>query len=400
MNKINIRKRLPKTRKGKIILTVLIVVLIALFFFAKKKIEIMLTPTAKPYSAVVSVATVKSGTLKASQKYLGDFRPENDALITAKVSAKLDYIASEGTPVKIGQVVAKLDSKDIQSNIQSLVYNKRSLESTLSGAYSEIESSNTQFANAKNNLERYQYLYKVDAVPKVELETMENNYKAAEANQQTAVSHLHSIQESIKSVDSQISSLEDSLTYSVITSPFNGFVVKKYFNEGDTVVQGKPILEITGGESSLVYVSVPVDISRNVKTGDTETLSYNGKTAQAVVDAILSSSDNNLNMIKLKLNNNPFNLPAHTMVDTYIYTGSAQGFIVPNDSIVKSNGRTYVIVVTDKNRAKFVDVNILAQNDKESCVSGALTDNSEIVVGENSLLLRIYENQPLEVVKE
>ncbi|HEM56068.1 MAG TPA: efflux RND transporter periplasmic adaptor subunit [Thermodesulfobium narugense] len=400
MNKIDIKRKLPKTRKGKIILTISIIVFIALFFFVKKKIEVMLTPPAKPYSVVVNVAVVKSGILKASQKYLGDFRPENDAIITAKVSAKLDYIASEGTPVKIGQVVAKLDSKDIQSNIQSLVYNKRSLESTLSGAYSEIEAANTQLANAKNNLERYQYLYKVEAVPKVELETMENNYKAAEANQKTAISHLQSIQESIKSVDSQIASLEDSLTYSVITSPFNGLVVKKYFNEGDTVVQGKPILEITGGENSLVYVSVPVEISSKVKVDDIETIAYNGKTAQAVVDAVLSSSDNNLNMIKLKLNSNPFNLPAHTMIDTYIYTGSAKGFIVPNNSIVKSKGKTYVIVVGKDNRAKFVGVNILAQNDKESCVSGALTDNSEVVTGEDSLLLRIYENQPLEVVKE
>jgi multidrug efflux pump subunit AcrA (membrane-fusion protein) len=325
---------------------------------------------------------------------LGEFRPENDALVNAKFNSTVIYIANEGTKVKKGDIIFKLDSKDIESNISALSFSQKALQNQLESAKTQIEASTTQYINSKKNYERYKDLYSKNVISKVQLEDMENSYKQALANKQAALSKASELANNIKSISAQIDSLNDNLSYCEFKAPFDGIVANKFLNVGDTAIVGKPIIELVGSGRYLIYVTTPIDVALKLKRGDIETAYYNDKPMNAKVEDILQSSQNNLATVKLSVSKNPFNLPAHTYLDVYIYDGKCKGFIVSANSIVKKIDGIYVIGIKNS-KAQLVPVVLKVKTPTQACVEGKLENIKKTVVGDESLLQRIYEGQEL-----
>jgi multidrug resistance efflux pump len=167
-----------ETKMGKskkiFIFVVLIIVLIAVFSVIRKKRELTSFEKPKSYPLVVNKSNVKQGELESYQKFLGEFRPENDAFVSSKFNATVFYVANEGTKVKKGDLVFKLDSSDIESNILALTYSQKAILDQIDSAKAQVEASNTQYINAKKEYERYKELYEKELISKEQLENMEN----------------------------------------------------------------------------------------------------------------------------------------------------------------------------------------------------------------------------------
>jgi RND family efflux transporter MFP subunit len=371
-----------------------IIVLVAIFSIIRKKHELSSFEKPTRYPLVVDASYIHKGELKSFQKFLGEFRPENDALVNAKFNSTVIYIANEGTKVKKGDIIFKLDSKDIESNISALSFSQKALQNQLESAKTQIEASTTQYINSKKNYERYKDLYSKNVISKVQLEDMENSYKQALANKQAALSKASELANNIKSISAQIDSLNDNLSYCEFKAPFDGIVANKFLNVGDTAIVGKPIIELVGSGRYLIYVTTPIDVALKLKRGDIETAYYNDKPMNAKVEDILQSSQNNLATVKLSVSKNPFNLPAHTYLDVYIYDGKCKGFIVSANSIVKKIDGIYVIGIKNS-KAQLVPVVLKVKTPTQACVEGKLENIKKTVVGDESLLQRIYEGQEL-----
>jgi RND family efflux transporter MFP subunit len=373
---------------------IVIIVLIAIFSIIRKKHELSSFEKPTRYPLVVDTSYIHKGDLKSFQKFLGEFRPENDALVNAKFNSTIIYIANEGTKVKKRDIIFKLDSKDIESNISALSFSQKALQNQLESAKTQIEASTTQYINSKRNYERYKDLYSKNVISKVQLEDMENSYKQALANKQAALSKASELANNIKSLSAQIDSLNDNLSYCEFRAPFDGIVANKFLNVGDTAIVGKPIIELIGSDRYLIYITTPIDVALKLKRGDIETAYYNDKPMDAKVEDILQSSQNNLAIVKLSVSKNPFNLPAHTYLDVYIYDGKCKGFIVSANSIVKKIDGVYVIGIKNS-KAQFIPVVLKVKTPTQACVEGKLENIKKTVVGDESLLQRIYESQEL-----
>ena len=376
------------------IFVVLIVILIAVFSVIRKKRELASFEKPKNYPLVVNASNVKQGELESYQKFLGEFRPENDAVVSSKFSATVLYVANEGTKVKKGDLVFKLDSSDIESNISALTYSQKAILDQIDSAKAQVEASNTQYINAKKEYERYKGLYEKELISKEQLENIENLYKQALANKENALSKVKQLEDQAKSVAGQIESLKSNLKYTEYRAPFDGVVANKFVNVGDVALAGKPVVEVVGSGKYLVYVNVPTELALKVNKGDVEKVSYNGQSVDAVVEDVLQSAQNNLSIIKLYVSNNPFNLPAHTFVDVFIREGKCDGFIVHANSVVKKVDGYYVIGIKDS-KAHLFPVVVKAKTLAEACVNGNLSTIDKVVVGDESLLQRIYEGQKL-----
>jgi RND family efflux transporter MFP subunit len=373
---------------------IIIIVLFAIFSIIRKKHELSSLEKPTRYPLVVDTSYIHKGELKSFQKFLGEFRPENDALVNAKFNSTVIYIANEGTKVKKGDIIFKLDSKDIESNISALSFSQKALQNQLESAKTQIEASTTQYINSKKNYERYKDLYSKNVISKVQLEDMENSYKQALANKQAALSKASELANNIKSLSAQIDSLNDNLSYCEFRAPFDGIIANKFLNVGDTAIVGKPIIELVGSGRYLIYVTTPIDLALKLKRGDIETAYYNDKSIDAKVEDVLQSSQNNLAIVKLSVSNNPFNLPAHTYLDVYVYDGKCKGFIVSANSIVKKIDGVYVIGIKNS-KAQLIPVALKVKTPSQACVEGKLENIKKTVVGDESLLQRIYEGQEL-----
>jgi hypothetical protein len=74
--------------------------LIAIFSVIRKKRELASFEKPKSYPLVVNTFNVKQGELESYQKFLGEFRPENDALVSSKFSATVYMLQMKGQRLK------------------------------------------------------------------------------------------------------------------------------------------------------------------------------------------------------------------------------------------------------------------------------------------------------------
>lgn len=376
---------------------IVFIILLALFSLIRKLEHLKEIKPPKTYKPVVEVRKVEKGTLAQEEYFLGEYEPALNAVIFPRFSAFVTYIKNEGDNVKKGEVIAKLDDQDIISNIKALNFNKKALESEITGLKSSIESSKINYINAQKNYIRYRELYEHQGVSKQTLEKFEDELKNAQANYLNNMSRLSSLEENIKAISAQIEASSDNLKYAEITAPFNGTILKKYVNLGDTALANHPILEIGNLKGPFyIYVDIPAILTQKVSIGDEETVVVNKKTYKAKLISIIMSSQNNMAKLKLLIDKS-LNLPSHTYVKVGVKIGKCIGYIVPKNSIVRLKNKTYVVEIMD-NKALWKNVKLESISNDKACVNGSLSSN-KVAIGEESDLINIPNNSKVIIYK-
>ncbi len=131
----------------------------------------------------------------------GKIYPVTEVKISANVSGKIiGLYAEEGDSVKKGQLLVRLEQEKYRAQVERY-------KSSLKGAQADVKLS-------KMELQRSKELYEKNLLSRSELE-------AAEAKYERAISQLEQTQ-------ANLAEAEDALSKTVIRSPLNGVVIKKY----------------------------------------------------------------------------------------------------------------------------------------------------------------------------
>jgi len=212
--------------------------------------ELMLRfrPELKPKS--VRLATVARGDLVRTVSAPGQVEPRTDVAISAQVSARIIALPfRENDAVKEGDVVVRLDARDLQALVESARAQLKSEEARLVGA-------RAAFANAGSEFRRRQELFSTKDVAQSELDTSELDLSRAESS-------LRQAEHSIEIARANITRAEKDLDNTVITSPFDGVITALNAEVGETVVvgtlnnPGSVILEIA--DLSVMLLKARVD---------------------------------------------------------------------------------------------------------------------------------------------
>jgi HlyD family secretion protein len=187
----------------------------------KKQIEAW-KPKERPLE--VRSEEVKLGRLVRSISAPGTIEPKTKVQISAQVLAKILALPfREGDSVKAGDVIVRLDGRDLAASLESAQAQLRQQEASLLGAEAELSL-------AKLNLERTRQLFPKD-VTKADLER-------AEANALQADSRMKATQQVIAAAKAAITRAQKDLENTVITSPIDGTIIKLNAEVGETVVVG------------------------------------------------------------------------------------------------------------------------------------------------------------------
>lgn len=154
------------------------------------------------------------------------------AVRTAQVRARVDGIVQErvydeGSDVKAGQVLFRIDPRELRANVSAV-------EASLARA-------ETTAANAAQDVERYQGLVEDQAISKQE-------YDAALARLRTA-------QADVAQMRAQLESAKLSLSYTTVTAPIDGRAGRAQVTEGALVSAASATLLTTIEQLDPVYVN-------------------------------------------------------------------------------------------------------------------------------------------------
>lgn len=173
----------------------------------------------------VRVAEIARGDLTRTINAPGTIEPERMVEISAQVSARIVALPfEEGDQVRQGDVIVRLDDRDLAAALDAAHARARAEEARLAGAHADL-------AEAKAELTRQRGLFETKDISLAALEASEARHKRAESN-------LTQITESIEIARAQIRQAEKDKDNTVITSPIDGVVTALNAEVGELVVIG------------------------------------------------------------------------------------------------------------------------------------------------------------------
>lgn len=295
----------------------------------KKDIEPIIRPV-ETFQATLIPKTLE-------YKYPGVVSPDKETNLSFRVAGSIDEFNVEiGSFVSEGTVIAKLDQRDY--NLQLEAYKNK--ETMAKNGY---EAAKAISENAKKQFNRVDILNKEKAIPKKKYDEVLASYKAAISKERAMLSQYEEAKKAVENCQNQ---LKD--TY--LIAPYDGYIHKKFADNGSVVGAGFPIV----GISSLGKTKVKINISEKEidKFLDIKEASFihnNKKYPLKLSDVSRVKSTLNLTYPVIFNFEKEFDIPVDSQGTVSVIFDSPEktGIIIPVEAIFEKNNKPNVWIYKD-----------------------------------------------------
>ncbi len=201
-------------------------------------------PVTREATPAVPVTLAKASSMDwpNAYRYPGTVQGAQKVQLSTKMLGRISYLpVEEGTRVRQGQVLARIQSTNVKAQQMQVEANLQ-----------EAEAART---SAQTNFDRMQALYETESATKKELED--------------ATTHLEVSNARLAALQGKLAEIDDALGYASITSPIDGYVVQKHAEQGDMATPGMPLLVIENTANLEVIAQVPETEISQIAKGDT-----------------------------------------------------------------------------------------------------------------------------------
>ncbi len=271
------------------------------------------------------------------------------------------WYADIGTPVKAGQVLAEIDTPDVDQQVAAATAN--------------LATAQAQLRLAETTAQRWDRLVAQDAVSKQDAETKRSDLAVRRAMANAA--------------QADVDRLRTLQSFRRIIAPFDGVVTSRATDIGALIVSGtaaaRPLFTVADTKKMRVYVHVPQNFSADIKPGITATLmlpEYPGHTFNAtLLNTSESVNDTTGSMLVQLVADNSEGLlkPGSYTQVTFSLPNSGSSVLVPASALMfRPQGMT-VAVVDGDGRVKLRVVKIARDFGSKVEIATGLSANDRIV---------------------
>jgi multidrug efflux system membrane fusion protein len=325
-------------------------------------------PTAAPPPVQVSLAQVRQQEVPIYRSGIGNVTPMASVTVKARIDGQLERVGfTEGQDVKAGQMLARIDPRTLQAQLQQVQAQKA--------------KDQAQLANARADLQRYTTLIAQDAATQQQLDT-----------QRALVAQLDA---AVKTDDAQINYAQVQLSFTTISAPISGRVGARLVDPGNIVhaADANGLVVINQIDPIAVLFTLPEGAFPDINRA----LSAN---PQAItVQAYPREGHDLLGTGKLILLNNQidaatgtvqlkgsFPNPSHTLwpgqfVNVRLVLGQrSQALTVPAAAVQRGQDGTYVYTVDAGNTVQSQKVQVASIQDGIAVIDQGLSAGQRVVV--------------------
>jgi len=346
---------------------VLLVVLAMVLAVAKRKKALK---QAKPYGmrpVMVRVVPAKQGAMELRAHYVGVLEPWQVARISSRVSARVDQVLfREGDRVEKGEVLVKLDDKDLRAQIKEVAAQMAAVKSTLPSL-----ETNKKFWEAEND--RDQKLAEQGVISPVAAATT-NNRKAE------AVSKYLSATGTVKSLESKLANLKTKLEYTRLTAPFDGVVSAREVDPGDLTAPGKPLMVVEDRSSLKIVFDAPQADLNQLKEGQAVQITREDQqTITEKITRIYPSLDSRrMARVEVQLKNSATLRPGAFLPLEVVLAQESEAVTVPRESLMQRADGAWVVFVVEKGALRLCPIERGLESGGRVAVSG-LNPGAQVV---------------------
>lgn len=241
-----------------------------------------------------SIQATKNISITTSKQFImgGKIAANDEANIGSKISARVSEVLVDiGTNVKQGDVLIKLDTQELQAQVDqaqaAVSISKANLinaqNSTrpeqIAQAQSSLDSAIESYEVNKKNYDRTKALVDSGAAAEQQLDSASQQLASADAGKKSAEQQLQMLkngptQTSINVYEAQVSQSEaalkvaqTALNNAVITAPISGVVSAKNISAGEMASTNSTLISIVNASALYVNSYAPLEIVSQLKEG-------------------------------------------------------------------------------------------------------------------------------------
>lgn len=299
------------------------------------------------------------------------------ATLSTRISGNISSIkVKAGQQVKKGQVLITISNRDLLSQ-----------KAQLKSAQAEAQAS---FDNVSKDLKRFETLFNQSSASQKELDDIRTQFEMSKARLESAMN--------------KESEIDEALSYSYIKAPFNGFITKKFVNQGELAAPGMPLLGIENQAGFKVLVKVPEAEISSLKIGDPVSVSVKSagiKNLQASISEINPSSLHSINQyelkIELKLSKEELkNIHSGMFANVIIKREAIECITIPKDALIHKGQLIGIYTVTSNQKAMLRWVRTGKSNGDRIEILSGLTAGEQYI---RSFQGKIWDGVSLNIIK-
>lgn len=290
--------------------------------------------------APTDVSIAQTTSMAEGVPITGNLRPIETVSVRARLEGDLEGIyVREGSHVSAGQLLARFESSEQVSGLQSANADRTAAEGDL--------------ATAEWNLRQSEDLYKAGAIAEGELRISRNAVATAKAKLAAAASRVRSTSSSTRDTR--------------VLAPTSGTVEKRLVENGEHVARGAEMFTVVRNNVLELAAAVPEKLANNVAPGQSVQFLANGKTLQGRVARVSPTVDPTSRSITVyvQVPNEDGTIKGGTFATGTVLTRSiANAIAVPTSAIKQTASGTSIVYRIEKGVLDTAGVQVGVTNDR------------------------------------
>jgi len=359
---------LSKPRSTLLITAAILVLIGAAGWGIVHKAGAVSAPAAAANAISVTTAAVKQQDMPIYLTGVGTVASNASVTVKARIDGQLDKVGFvEGQDVKAGQLLAQIDPRTLQAQLDQAVAQKA--------------KDQAQLANSRLDLQRYTTLVQQDAATQQTLDATR--------------AQVTQLQAAVQADEAQINYAKVQLSFTRILAPISGRVGARLVDPGNIVhaadVNG--LVVINQIDPIAVVFTLPEETFQSINTAlhasqkplSVQTFPRNSTTmlAQGNLALLNNQIDTSTGTVQLK---GIFQNPSHVLwpgqyVNVRLVLGDRkQALTIPAAAVQRSQDGTYVYVVDADNTVKNQPIQLVNIQDNVAVIDKGLNPGQRVVV--------------------
>ncbi len=359
----------------KYLIALIVVVLIGIVFYQKVYIP----------KSTYEIISPSIGDINVTINGIGNVSALNIYSITAQGGGKiLEILKDDGDWIKKGELLIVMDGVDLSQLLEVAEANLNKTKFDSLAAKSELTNQQAQRELLKVTYNRYAKLKEQGFASLSEYDKADMELKSSNANIAVSQAKINSANAAINVASKNVNAVKARMDRLKIYSPVDGYVISKEAEVSQSVLTSTSILKIVDPTTLWVQAKIDERISSKIALNQNASIHlrsqpdiiYEGivKRVASMSDAVTLEREVN---IAFSILPKPFYINEQAEVN--IVVESLHDVVkIPSNIVVQRQGKLGVWLVK-KGHATFLEINKIAQSDKEIAISNIST-NSQIIV--------------------
>ncbi len=376
-------KTVVKKLLGILVVVALIIGAIALRMHRKHQQESVRTAEMPPWA--LRVTTVKKQTVSRTFPVLATVLTSEEITISGRLQGEiLSMGPREGQTVKKGELLATIDTRDIDQQILSM--------------QAKLAAAQADLLNKKDQYERVKKLLAKGGVSIAASDAAEAAYRVA--------------QHSVESLKRSIAGLKIRRSYARITSPSDGTISARLAEPGSLCTPAHPLYRITQSRGARVRVTLPQHIISELKPNTPLVLQAGGQSQTVTLSRIFPSLDARaLGAAEADAKKAPFGLQSGARVPGNVILDQRENALfLPHEAVLVSSqdaqqGVVFLVVSDAKNSGnerhlRKVPVTIDLRSSRGLSVLGDIHAGDQAVTAHDAVLLKLHDGDLVRIIAD